>query len=444
MWNIIIVVCAVGIVGTIIYSAYYVRKKEFDLKTTMKAIALSAAAVLAFTIPVVARVTYTTMSADVEKKKIEVEERLAEVERRLAEAGEESRKIVQNADKTAATIKAEAKEEKLRLDARLEDVRDSIKTAKKRLKEEKRKEEKERRKLEKISEINKRQLTIQNRQKTIEKQVIEMDTLERNIERLKHTALSVSEFQHIAEMALLRTNIKWTRVYRDPVSDTQKGSIWPSNDYVSDEIFMVYTKNLNGAKFGFDLNEVMIAKQGKNYVISDISAKYIGAEKQKVTDDLAEYRRTGYKKGGLENTVEIKKDKMSLQRVDDIRKKYTEIISETGVDGVEEITYLKDAVVVQAQNYLKVILAPLCKDNGDCIRFTDKTPDKSYKLMEYLKNELYANEEKFKELSSSVEQTKSQIKIDKAEQSELMESLERAGEETDEDENEVTEESEDW
>ena len=430
MWNVIIIVCAACIIATIAGSIIYVRKKKFDPAATMKAIALSAAAVLVFAIPVVARLTYTIMSDGVEKEK-------AEVKKQKAEAEKTGRDIVEAAGKTAATIRAEAKEEELRSKARVKAVRDSIRAAEKVLKT-------ERRKAEKVGKINKIEQAIQDRQKTIEKQAIRIEELNRNIELLKHTALSIGEFQQIAEMALLRTDIKWTRIYRDPVSDSRKSgdaaaklgtkltSALQQNDYVTDEIFMVYTKSLNDAKFGFDLNRVMIAKQGGNYVISGISAKYIGAEKPKVRDELAEYRRTGYKKDGLVNTIEIKKDKMSLQRVDEVRKRYTEIISETGIEEIEEIKYLNDAVVVLAQNFLKVMLAPLCKNNEDCIKFTGKEPDKSYQLMEYLKNELYANEAQWKELSSSIEQAKDQITKERAAQNELLESWKKGELETEE------------
>ena len=426
MWGVIVAVCAACIVGTITYSLVCVRKKNFDPATTMKAIVLSAVLAGLCMMPI----TYALMSGSVEREKAEMKE----ARKRTAD---ESRVILDNARKDASTIKAEAEAKKASIDgeikllrARTKALRDSMKIAERMVRNEQKKQRT-------FRIINDMEQTIQNQEKTIEKTAAKIRDLDRNIELLKHAKLSIDNYQQIAELGLVRADIKRVLVHFDSVPDPPKDlasrvtSFVLQSDRVTDKILLVYTKNLNGAKIGIDMNELRISRQGENYVISGISAKYLGAEKQGITEILTEYRRTGYNKDGLENVVEVKKDKTSLQYVEKAKKKYIKTIEENA--GIDDVGSFNDAVVAQAQKYLKATLAPLCKNGEDCIRFTDKEPNSSYLLMEYLNNELHANEKQWEEVSTSIEQTRNKIMIDKAVKNEMLEFLEKSDRGADED-----------
>ena len=406
MWSVIIIiaVCVVCIAGTIGFSVYYVRKREFDRVTTMKAIALSAIVAGLF----VASTTYVLMKDSVKKAR--------------QEAVDQGKKIVDSALKDASTIKAEAKAKKDSIDGeirlsreRSRALQDSMKIVKQGLEVEKKRERTFRR-------LNDLKQTIEIQENTIAKTTEKIEDLNRNIELLKHAKLSIDNYRQIAELGLIRADIKQVLVHFDSVPDPPKDLIPPMTRF-TDRILMVYTRSLTGAKFGIDLNELRVSKQKGNYVISGISAKYLGAEKQGVTEILTEYRRTGYNKDGFENTIEVKKDRKFLPYVENAKKKYKETIEESA--GIEDIGSYNGAVVAQAQKYLRDILRPLCKNGEDCIEFTDKELYSSYQLMEYLKNELYANEKQWEEASTSIEETRNKIKIEKTEKDKMMEELER-------------------
>jgi hypothetical protein len=216
---------------------------------------------------------------------------------------------------------------------------------------------------------------------TMAKQSIEIEALDDNIKLLENAGISMQSFQKILEVALLQTNLRQTLVKKEPLTKIESGWGLRAN-YHYDEALVVITHDIL-AKFGVDLNEVKVSKLDGNVIaVSGIRPKFIGTERNISDTILKEYRTLNFKKGEL-SSVDTKYDSPSRGRIDREANMYESDFQRKLSEGLE-LGFMNDAVVQLAQNFLKVMLAPVYRD----IKFTDSEQPDALPLMKYLQKEL--------------------------------------------------------
>jgi hypothetical protein len=232
---------------------------------------------------------------------------------------------------------------------------------------------------------------------TISKQTIEMEALNDNIKLLENAQLSMQSFQKILELALLQTNLKQTMVRKEALNRPEAG-LGIRADYYYDEVLVILTHDII-AKFGINLNEVKLSKvDGNTVVISGIQPTFIGTSRN-ITDALVkEIRRINYKKNVI-NSVIVQNDRASALLADRYSSAY-ETEFQTKLSAGAELAFMDDAVIQLAENFLRVMLAPLFKN----IRFDDSYKTSAIPLMEYLQNELSDYNNKRREIISITEE----------------------------------------
>jgi hypothetical protein len=231
---------------------------------------------------------------------------------------------------------------------------------------------------------------------TMAKQSIEIEALNDNIKLLENAQLSMQSFQKILELALLQTNLKQTLVKKEPITEMEKG--WGLRaEYLNDEMLAIITHDIT-AKFGVDLNEVKIAKiDGNTAVVSGIRSKFIGTSKNVTNTLLKEIRRNNYKRGVLVS-VDTRYTSDALNLADKYAAAY-ETEFQTKLSEGLELGFMDEAVIQLAQNFIKVMFAPLYKN----IRFDEAQLPDALPLMEYLQKELKDNQDRKIELWNSNE-----------------------------------------
>lgn len=241
----------------------------------------------------------------------------------------------------------------------------------------------------KIRELEREKL---ENQIVIAKQSIELQALNDNIKLLESAEISMQSFQKILEVALLQTNLKQTLVRKEPVTPLETGWGLRAN-YYYDEALVIIAHDIQ-AKFGVDLNEVKVSRQDDNTIlVSGIRSKYIGSNKNISDTVLKEYRTLNFKNGELVS-VDTKYDSASRSRVDKKASAYESEFQKKLSDGLE-LGFMNDAVIQLAQNFLKVMLAPVYRN----IKFTNDEQPEALPLMKYLQKELEENQHKKTELS---------------------------------------------
>jgi hypothetical protein len=228
-------------------------------------------------------------------------------------------------------------------------------------------------------------------QVTMAKQSIEIEALNDNIKLLENAQISMQSFEKILEVALLKTNLKQTLIKKEQLTKQETG--WGINaDSYYDEVLVIIAHDIE-AKFGVDLNQVKVSKLTDNSVaVSGIRPKYIGSSKNIADTILKEYRRNNYKRGVLDS-VNTKYDSVSRGIVDREANKYESDFQRRLSEGLE-LDFMDDALIQLAQNFLKVMLAPVYKD----IKFTDSEQPEALPLMKYLQKELEKNQHRKIEL----------------------------------------------
>jgi hypothetical protein len=210
----------------------------------------------------------------------------------------------------------------------------------------------------------------------IAKQSIEIEALNDNIKLLENAQVSIQSFEKILELALLQTNLKQTMVRKEPIQELRTG--WGLlADYFYDEILVVHTHDIN-AKFGIELNEIKVSKfDGNNVMISGIRPKFIGTDKNITNTPIKEIRTNSYKNGVLVR-VDTKYNAQGISLANTYAETFEKEFQMKLSEGLE-LNFMDDAVIQLAQNFIKVMLAPLYRN----IRFdSNRNPIKGAAILE--------------------------------------------------------------
>ena len=225
---------------------------------------------------------------------------------------------------------------------------------------------------------------------TLAKQSIEIEALNASNMLLERAKLSMQSFQQIAELALTQANLSQTLVRKEPITPIETG--WGlMADYYYDEVLVIIAHNIN-AKFGVDLKEIKIAKtQDNSVVVSGIRPKFIGANQNESKTLVKEIRRVD-NKFGAPYRVRIK-DQRQDTILADIKADQYELEFQKKLSEGMEMSFMDNVIVQLAQNFIKIVLAPLYKN----IVFSNVDAPEALPLLDYLTKEINENnEEKYK------------------------------------------------
>jgi hypothetical protein len=225
---------------------------------------------------------------------------------------------------------------------------------------------------------------------TIAKQSIEIEALNASNMLLERARLSMQSFQQIAELALAQANFSQTLVRKEPVTPIETG--WGLKaDYYYDEALVIIVHDIN-AKFGVDLKEVKIARTPDNsVVVSGIRPKFIGADKNESKTLLKEIRRVD-SKFGVPYRVRIKDQRQDVILADVKADQYELEFQKKLSEGME-MTFMDNAIVQLAQNFIKIVLSLLYSN----IVFNNVEAAGALPLLDYLTKEINENnEEKYR------------------------------------------------
>jgi hypothetical protein len=216
------------------------------------------------------------------------------------------------------------------------------------------------------------------------KQSIEIETLNKKNILLERARLQFQGFQQIAELALTQADIKYNLVRLEPTTPVEKG--WNIRaEYYHDEVLVVSSYDIN-AKFGIDLKDVNVTKIDNNsVVVSGIRPKYIGTNKWERNNMIKEIRRVDYKYGELFRT-RILDARQDVILADNKEQQFDLEFNRRVKEGME-LSFMNDVIVQLAQNFIKIVLAPVY----DNIIFDNVFHPDALPLMEYLAKELKEN-----------------------------------------------------
>lgn len=221
---------------------------------------------------------------------------------------------------------------------------------------------------------------------------ITIGSLLNEVDLLKNAQISMNSLNKICEVALLETKLKQTDVHKNRIT-SKKGTIV---DRIDNEVLIITTHDIN-AKYGVDLNKVKVIEGNKNeLIVYGIESKYIGSDKNISNNQLSEIREVNYKNGQVTKTS-IMNDKESIQKANSYAHKYETQFQERLANG-EECSFMDEAVVKLAQNFISVILAPLKKD----IVFKSQGKE-GVSILDYLNNKIQGKEEEIKDARRKLE-----------------------------------------
>ncbi len=208
------------------------------------------------------------------------------------------------------------------------------------------------------------------------KKEAEIQSLKEEIELLKSAQLSMQSMKGICEVALLETALRQIDVQKSPLNARKGAGILA--DTIIEESLVIQAHDIN-AKFGVDLQEVKVKEDGDTLFISGIKSKYIGSDKNITTHILSEIRKVETKGSATTTTIFNSSADKELARKKEIaaEKNFQERLSKGF-----ELSFLDEAVVKLAENFITAILTPLDK------KITFVAEDKGEPILDFLANEI--------------------------------------------------------
>lgn len=233
---------------------------------------------------------------------------------------------------------------------------------------------------------------------SVEENRWELSALEDRIRLLENSQISVQSFREIAEVALLETEINRTRVEKRQLSHTEAGLGIRANSYY-DEALIAIVYDLT-VKYGVDMASIHIKKDVANpqkVYVSGIKSKFIGIYQDEKYTPVSEIRRVNLDEHGEIRSIHVQNSGAAVRRAtqiaEDCDNDFKAKLSDGSAPG-----FMDEAVIKLAQNFIKVILAPIFTE----IEFT-KNINGGVPIQEFFQRELdVAKENKEELLSSSI------------------------------------------
>jgi hypothetical protein len=232
------------------------------------------------------------------------------------------------------------------------------------------------------SRVGKKERILEN-QAVIVKQNIVIEGLENTIRNLESTMFNVQGFEKILELGLLETNLKQPTIIRkrfnENYSDGMIFGIGAGGEYY--EYLEVMTHDIV-AKFGVDLKSMRLSNSKQHsdtIVVSGITAKFLGTTKNDPNWEVQEIRRIKLGSSKDPEKIDIMDSKQYQKLIIEHMQESQRIYQQRLNQGLET-TFMDESVVKLAENFIKLVLAPLNKN----IIFSDRERDDGILLLEYL------------------------------------------------------------
>jgi hypothetical protein len=240
------------------------------------------------------------------------------------------------------------------------------------------------------------------------KQQIIIDGLKDTIRHLENTMFNVQEFEKILDLGLIETNLENTKFTRNEFDmDWKEQNVtwnnglpivgWGAGGEYYEYIEVMSSKIT--AKFGVDLKNIKLSYSSGNQniiIVSGIQAKYIGNSRFEPNWEISEIRKVeidsseNKKRTQILNTLEAERKRNQFMQ--NTVKNYQNRLSQ----GLET-NFMDDSVIKLAQNFIRLVLAPLGKE----VKFENNN-NEGYPLLEFIENEIKEKnkflEDKSKEL----------------------------------------------
>jgi len=215
-----------------------------------------------------------------------------------------------------------------------------------------------------------------NDRNRIREQERKINELEGIIRQIESTGFNLQQFEKILELGLVETQLKQTTLYKH-IFDSNSGGLLGLGAY-NWEYLGVMTSDVT-AKFGVDLKTVRFYNSGNNTImVYGIESKFIGTSNFNSTVEVSEVRRVN-----PNGETQIDKSPLAISALRtqerDMDSSYRERLSK----GLETV-FMNETVEKLAENFVKLILAPLNKE----IVFTNVDGANSMQLNDFLKAEM--------------------------------------------------------
>jgi hypothetical protein len=223
-------------------------------------------------------------------------------------------------------------------------------------------------------------LNERNKIREQERKIIE---LENTIRQIESTGFNLQQFQKILELGLIEATLKQT-VLSKTIFDNTHRSIFPGG-YFDWEYLGVMTNNIT-AKFGVDLKLVRLwnsNEKEKTIMVSGISSKFIGTSEYSTTQDVSEVRKINLNGKNEVIDVQIDNSRSAKDVLLEYERKMQNSYQERLNKGLET-DFMNETVEKLAENFIKMILAPLQKE----IVFTHAINTDSLDLSEFIEREM--------------------------------------------------------
>lgn len=243
-------------------------------------------------------------------------------------------------------------------------------------------------------ELTKIQLEIQNKELKNDnlKKEISINTLQKQVNLLKATQVSAMQFEKIAELALIETNINQTKVWYEKCSPLYDGKHLKA-DYYDDNLLIVNAYDID-AKFGIDFNKIKIRKINDNKIqVAGIEPKYIGSPRNIKNSIIKEIRRNDYLNGRLRES-RILQDTGYMNKANELENKYDKKYQES-LENMKNWEFLTNAVTSLGQNFIKMVFSPIYSE----IEFVEEYDENFIDVSDYIQNEIEKYSTQIKETS---------------------------------------------
>lgn len=244
------------------------------------------------------------------------------------------------------------------------------------------------------SRIGKEKIGVARQSEVIKQQMI-IDGLKDTIRHLENTMFNVQEFEKILELGLIETNLENTKFTRNKynmnwtVRNEQdvaqnKGSSIVSTGREYYEYIEVMSNKLT-AKFGVDLKNIKLSYSDNNQNIinvSGIQAKYLGNSRFEPNWEICEIRKVALNSKREKKSTQILNTKEAEHKCNQFMQNTVKDYQNKLSQGLET-KFMDESVKKLAQNFIRLVLAPLGKE----VRF-DNSNNEGYPLSEFIENEI--------------------------------------------------------
>jgi hypothetical protein len=234
----------------------------------------------------------------------------------------------------------------------------------------------------------------------IREQERKIDELENQIRQIESTGFNLQEFQKILELGLIETRLRQTTLDQNVFDRTHRGFIGIDVNF-DWEYLGVMTNSLT-AKFGVDLKKVKLYNSNDNsnaIMVYGIQPKFLGTSNYESNVEVSEVRKLILNGDSVITNIQIdntRAAKDALRRQENLMESNYRNRLNQGL----QTDFMDETVVKLAENFIKMILAPLNKT----IIFTDVDNPDELDLpgfLEQVKKEKAIELEQLKERANS-------------------------------------------